>query len=124
MDEIRVECFCMCRSILYLQLFISFIFSEPFNGLTLISKETAGPGSPALTQLIDNDGPCNSVIYLDAVMSMTDTSNTGSYEFIYTLSDINGTLNTINSNLSNKDKFFFIHVYKPHPPFIFDSNCF
>ena len=56
MDEIRVECFCMRRSILYLQLFISFIFSEPFNGLTLISKETAGPGSPALTQLIDNDG--------------------------------------------------------------------
>ena len=56
MDEIRVECFCMRRSILYLQLFISFIFSEPFNGLTLISKETAGPDSPALTQLIDNDG--------------------------------------------------------------------
>ena len=37
--------------------------------------------------------------------------------------DTENTLNTINFNLSNKDKFFFIHVYKPHPPFIFDSNC-
>ena len=33
------------------------------------------------------------------------------------------TLKKINSNLSEKNKFFFVHVYKPHPPFIFDSDC-
>ncbi len=33
------------------------------------------------------------------------------------------TLDSVNLNLSNKDKFFFIHLYKPHPPYLFDSNC-
>jgi len=37
--------------------------------------------------------------------------------------DTSKTLDAINVNLSNNDKFFFIHLYKPHGPFLFDSDC-
>ena len=43
------------RFILLLQLSTSFILSQPFNGLTLISKEDGDSSGTALTQLIDND---------------------------------------------------------------------
>ncbi len=33
------------------------------------------------------------------------------------------TLDAINVNLSNNDKFFFIHLYKPHGPYLFDTDC-
>ena len=41
----------MLRSTLYFIIIIAFIYCEPFDGLTLISKEN----SPAVTQLIDNN---------------------------------------------------------------------
>ena len=37
--------------------------------------------------------------------------------------DTSESLDAINLNLSNNDKFFFIHLYKPHGPYIFDSDC-
>tara|TARA_X000000950_G_scaffold288384_1_gene404844 strand:- start:1704 stop:3137 length:1434 start_codon:yes stop_codon:yes gene_type:complete len=45
----------MIRFSLFFVIILSIIFCEPFNGLTLISKEGFEPNSPALTQLIDNN---------------------------------------------------------------------
>lgn len=45
----------MIRFSLFFVIILSTIFCEPFNGLTLISKEGFEPNSPALTQLIDNN---------------------------------------------------------------------
>ncbi len=45
----------MYKIIFFLQLGLSLVFSEPFNGLTLVSKESADSYSPAITQLIDNN---------------------------------------------------------------------
>ena len=46
----------MSRFSLFFHIIIlSIIYCEPFNGLTLISKEGFEPNSPAITQLIDNN---------------------------------------------------------------------
>ena len=45
----------MLRSTLSLIIILSIVYGEPFNGLTLISKESSSLNSPAMTQLIDNN---------------------------------------------------------------------
>ena len=45
----------MKRLALFFIIILSFIYCEPFNGLTLISKEGSDSNSPAMTQLIDNN---------------------------------------------------------------------
>jgi len=47
--------FNMLRFTLFLKLFLSVVYCEPFDGLILVSKEVAESNSPAITQLIDND---------------------------------------------------------------------
>ena len=46
--------FTVLRLALFFIIILSFIYCEPFNGLTLISKEGSDSNSPAMTQLIDN----------------------------------------------------------------------